>query len=94
MSAKTQKLGQVTLSGDPQQGPRTVQGAKLVNLALINYTDENGRKLTQLAIIGESTVHFLEGKITGFSNVTTPQGQANEWLRDGVFDALHRNNGQ
>lgn len=66
----------------------TVQDAKLVNLALVSYTDKDGRKYTQLAVVGESTVHLLEGKSTGFSNVTTPQGKSSDWLRDGVFKLL------
>jgi hypothetical protein len=77
-----------SLHADLQSGPRTVQGAKLVNLAMVSWTDENGRKLTQLAVVGDNTVHLLEGKGMGFSSTTTPQGMAKDWLKEAIFNAL------
>jgi hypothetical protein len=73
---------------ETHEGPRTVQRAQLVNLGLVWYTDDENQKHVQLAVIGEKTVHLLEGKTTGFSNITTRQGPANDWLRDAIFEAL------
>jgi len=70
--------------------PRTVLAAKGVDLALITYIDEQGTQFTQLAVVGDNLVHVLDGKPMGFSRVTTPQGVANAWLRDGVFEKLGR----
>ena len=70
--------------------PRTVLAAKGVDLALITYVDEQGTQITQLAVVGDNRVHVLDGKPMGFSKVTTPQGLANDWLRDGVFSKLGR----
>jgi hypothetical protein len=76
------------LQNDPKVGPRSVQDAKLVNLALVSYTDENNRQMTCLAVVGEHNVHMLDGKSMGFSQIATPQGKANDWLRDGIFTSL------
>jgi hypothetical protein len=73
---------------ETNEGPRTVQAAKLVNLALVSYTDDQNQKRTQIAVVGENNIHLIEGKVTGFSNITTPQGPASEWLRDAIFEAL------
>ena len=67
---------------------RTVVAAKPVQLALVTYFDEYGMQQTQLAVVGDNTVHMLDGKTTGFSNLSTPSGRATEWLRDGVFASL------
>lgn len=68
--------------------PRKVLGAKRVELALVTYTDESNTRHTQLAIIGDNNVHLLEGRTLGFSKNTTPQGNASEWLKKGIFEAL------
>lgn len=70
--------------------PQTVASAKEVSLAIVTYADEYGVQQTQLAVVGENNVHMLEGRSMGFSKNTTPQGQAKEWLRDGIFKALGR----
>jgi len=70
--------------------PRSVVAVKPVELVLITYHDEFGTEQTGLAVVGEKNVHLLDGKITGFSNTTTPQGLASNWLREGVFKALGR----
>lgn len=74
--------------------PRTVLGAKRVDLALVTYTDETNTQHTQLAIIGDNNVHLLEGRNLGFSKNTTPQGTASEWLRKGIFEKLNSKNGK
>lgn len=71
-----------------QTEPRTVQGAKIVELALVTFTDETNSQHTQLAIIGDNNVHLLEGRSSGFSKNTTPQGNASEWLKNAIFKAL------
>jgi hypothetical protein len=68
--------------------PRTVLGAKRVEIALVTYTDETNTPQTQLAIIGENNVHLLEGRAMGLSKVTTPQGNASSWLRDAIMAKL------
>ena len=68
--------------------PRTVVAAKPVQLALVTYFDEYGTEQTQLAVIGEKNVHLLDGKTTGFSDTSTPQGLGSEWLKKGIFTAL------
>ena len=72
------------------QGPRTVIGAKVVELALITYFDESGRQQTQLAVVGDHHVHLIESRTLGVSNNTTPQGVASNWLVEGVFEKLGR----
>jgi len=68
--------------------PRTVVAAKPVQMALVTYFDEYGNSCTQLAVIGDKNVHLLDGRSTGFSDTTTPQGLGSEWLKNGVFTAL------
>lgn len=68
--------------------PRTVQGAKRVELALVTYTDDSNVQHTQLAIVGENNIHLLEGRASGFSKNTTPQGNASDWLKKGIFEKL------
>lgn len=73
----------------PGRSPvRTVLAAKGVDIALITYTDERGQQFTQLAVVGDNRVHLIEGRAMGFSRATTPQGVAQDWLRDGVFAKL------
>jgi hypothetical protein len=76
--------------GSGSGGPRSVQDAKLVHLALVSYTDQRGQRITQLAVVGENNVHLLEGKLLGFSPLQTPQGVASDWLRDGIFELLKK----
>lgn len=71
-------------SGDP----RTVLAAKKVELALVTYRDEYNVPQVQLALVGENTVHLIEGRSMGLSKNTTPQGTASEWLKNGIFKAL------
>lgn len=77
-------------SQDPQNRPqpKTVLAAKAVELAMVTYTDEAGTMFTQLAVVGESETHLLEGRASGLSKYATPQGRANEWLADGIFTKL------
>lgn len=83
----------------PQDGPkerpapRTVQGAKPVDIVLLTYTDDRGMQHTQLAAVGDNQVHLINGRTLGFSKSDTPQGQANPWLRDAVFEKLGRKKG-
>lgn len=70
--------------------PQTVASAKEVSLAIVTYADEYGVQQTQLAVVGDNNVHMLEGRAMGFSKNTTPQGQAKEWLKNGIFKALGR----
>ena len=71
--------------------PRKVLGAKVVELALVTYTDETNTQHTQLAVIGDNNVHLIEGRALGFSKNTTPQGTASEWLKKGIFEKLRPN---
>lgn len=73
--------------------PGTVIAAKKVDLALVSYVDESGRVLTQLAIVGDNTVHLLESRHFGVSKETTPQGIAHEWLKNGVLEKMHAPSG-
>jgi hypothetical protein len=68
--------------------PRKVLAAKRVELALVTYTDETNTQQTQLAVIGENTVHLIEGRALGFSKNTTPQGTASDWIKKGIFEKL------
>lgn len=74
----------------PRPNPRTVIGAKAVEIALVTYTDEAGQQFTQLAVVGDNNVHLIEGRVLGISRTATPQGVASDWLRDGVFKKLGR----
>ena len=68
--------------------PMKVLGAKRVELALVTYTDETNTQHTQLAVIGDNNVHLLEGRTLGFAKNTTPQGNASDWLKKGIFEKL------
>ena len=68
--------------------PRTLIGAKKVDVALITFRDENNVQQTQLAVVGENTVHLLESRSLGMSKNTTRQGTASEWLAKAVIEAL------
>lgn len=68
--------------------PRTVQAAKHVELAIINFTDETNVQHCTLAVIGENHVHILEGRSMGFSPHTTPQGNASGWLKKAIKEKL------
>ena len=68
--------------------PRKVLGAKRVELAMVTYTDESNTQHTQLAVIGEHNIHLIEGRGLGLSKNTTPQGNASEWLKKGIFEKL------
>jgi len=70
------------------QEPRKVLGAKVVDLALITYTDDAGQQQTQLAVVGDSKIHLLESRAFGISETPTSQGLANKWLSEGVFKIL------
>jgi hypothetical protein len=72
--------------------PRTVLGVQPVTLALVNYIDESAQSVTQLAIIGENTVHLLESRALGFTKNSTPFGRATKWLFDGVKGILGAKN--
>lgn len=74
----------------PRPPPRKVVAVKGVDLVLVTYTDEAGQQITQLAVVGDNQVHLLEGRALGFARTTTPQGVANPWLRDGIFEKLGR----
>lgn len=68
--------------------PRTLIGAKKVELAIITFNDESNVRHTQLAVVGENTVHLLESRTLGVSKSTTPQGMASEWLAKAVLKAV------
>lgn len=68
--------------------PRTVLAAKGVDLVIVRYTDDTGREIVQLAVVGDNTVHLLDGKEMGFNRAQTPQGVANEWLKKAIFAKL------
>lgn len=63
---------------------------KPVDLVLVSYRDEYNVERTQLGVVGENSVHLLEGRSLGFSSTTTPTGPATKWLRDGIFKMLGR----
>ncbi len=69
--------------------PRTVLAAKKVDVALVSYVDEAGHTKTQLAVVGDNTVHLIESRTLGISKETTPQGTASEWLKKGVLEKIH-----
>lgn len=71
-----------------QKMPRTVVGAKIVELALVSYQDESNQTVSQLAVVGENEVHLLESRVFGLSKVTTRQGPASAWMAEGVMKAL------
>ena len=70
--------------------PRTVEAAKLVELALISYVDDYGRKTTQLVLLGDNNVQLLDMKALGLNKDKTLVGLAADWLKDGVFKLLGR----
>lgn len=73
---------------DPTNLPRTVQSAKLVDLAIVSYTDNDGTQHSQLMVIGDKTVIMLDGRSLGYSTRPEPAGIAGRWLRDEVLKSL------
>lgn len=69
--------------------PKSVQAAKVVDLALVSYTDDSGLQQVQLAIIGDNNVNLISGRLLGISD-TTSQGPASEWLKKAIFEKLGR----
>lgn len=70
--------------------PNTVVAAKVVELALIQYTDPRGILQTGLAVIGENRVQLLDSQALGLTKSKAPVGLAAEWLRKGIFEKLGR----
>lgn len=83
----------ITLPGSRQNSPtqertpRTVVGVKEVTTVLVTYVDNEGQSQTQLAVVGDNTVHLLNGKQMGISD-TQAQGIAADWLKEGVFKKM------
>lgn len=71
-----------------QTTPRTVQSAKLVDLAIVSYTDNDGISHSQLMVVGANTVIMLDGRGLGYSTRPEPGGIAAAWLKDAVLKAL------
>ncbi len=69
--------------------PNRVLAVKEVTLALVTYIDNEGTQQTQLAVVGDNSVHLLSGKNLGISE-TRAQGKATDWLVDGIFKKLGR----
>jgi hypothetical protein len=74
----------------PQPAPRTVQSAKLVDLAIVSYTDHEGQSHSQLFVVGEKTAIMLDGRTLGYSTRPEPAGIAGRWLRDEILKALKK----
>jgi hypothetical protein len=68
--------------------PRTVISAKKVEMALIEYKDNDGIVKTQLAVIGDQSVLLADGRSFGLTVKADPTGVGSKWLRDGVFKVL------
>lgn len=68
--------------------PKTVIAVQPVTMALVQYTDDSGREISQLALVGDNNVHLLESRELGLSQERTPQGRANSWLSEGVFTKI------
>jgi len=68
--------------------PKILIDAKQVKLAVVSYNDPHGQQHTQLAVVGEKTVHLLSGKFTGFGVSVTNEGPAQEWLATSVIERL------
>jgi hypothetical protein len=69
--------------------PKSVQAVKLVDLALVSYTDDSGLQHVQLAIIGDNNVNLISGRMLGLSDTAT-QGLASDWLKKAIFEKLGR----
>jgi hypothetical protein len=64
-------------------------GVKRVELVLVEYTDQEGLKRTQLGLAGDRNLTMLKGQPLGLTNDRTePTGFAPKWLRDAVFKTL------
>lgn len=60
-----------------------------MTLALVTYIDNENMQQTQLAVVGDNSVHLLSGKQLGVSE-TRAQGNAADWLTQGIFKKLGR----
>ena len=65
----------------------SVKAAKFVNIAVVQWTDDEGLEHSQIAIVGDNNVNLLSGKVTGFG-VSTKQGPASPMLRDAILKKL------
>ncbi len=83
LPAKTPQASPTPLN----RNPKTVLAVKEVRIALVSYNDETGLPQSQLAVIGDNNVHLLNARNMGISNTST-QGQATEWLKEGIFKKL------
>ena len=70
--------------------PRTVLSAKIVEVAIVSYTDVEGMEQTQLCVVGDKTVLMLDSKGLGISQRGEPSGVAAPWLRDSLFKMMGR----
>jgi hypothetical protein len=71
--------------------PRTVQSAKFVRLALVEFTDEAGQPNTSIVLVGDNNIRLLDAKSMGVTKVSSQHiGNANEWLKNGIFGLLEK----
>jgi hypothetical protein len=68
--------------------PGTVKDVKIVKLAFVSYTGNDGKEMLQLCVVGDNRVLLLDGKLFGISATTTPSGLANTWLTEGILAKL------
>ena len=86
---KTTEATTPPMSVPADRTPRRVLAVKEVTLALITYIDNENMQQTQLAVVGDNSIHLLSGKQLGISQ-TVAQGNAADWLVEGVFKKLGR----
>ena len=76
------------VENNQSQQTKTVLSAKLVDLALVSYIDNDGAQHTQLCIVGEHNTIMLDGRALGYSKTPDPGGMASPWLHEAAKKAL------
>jgi hypothetical protein len=61
------------------QSPRRVKAAKFVNLAMVEWVDDDGVSHTSFAAVGDNNIQLIDPKVVGL---------AGPWLKSEVFAKL------
>lgn len=61
------------------QSPRKVKAAKFVNLAMVQWIDDDGVSHTSFAVVGDNNIQLIDPKVVGL---------AGPWLKDEIFAKL------
>jgi len=58
---------------------RKVKAAKFVNVAMVQWIDDDGVEHVSLAVVGDNNVQLINPQVVGM---------AGSWLKTGIFEKL------